>query len=639
MTSINTTTTGLPASTGIPVDPNTTVPGTPVYVDPNAAPQPTTSVAAPQTVTTSGPTPQDFANLGIFTAEELQQVAGMPAAELGPLYDNVLAYLNTAQGQADLQARVAAGVVTVPASPTTTSVPTAPTTSAPVAPTTGAGSVAGGPVAPVDWAAKFTTLFAAAGLSAEESAQLMQQLGAANPSDADLQSLYDSYVAQLGYDPSAGAGAVGAPTTTGPTGTVDPSRGDPGQQFTTLMKAAGLDDATQQALLAEFSKLPVDQQSQAIAYYATPEGQAELKTMAAEAGGGAGAPAAAGTPKELHKQFVELFTAAGIDEATQKTIFAQLDTMKPEEQAQAYAYYTTTPEGKAELDAIAQQAAKAKKMGTMMNLGMYGLVGLGAVGTTALAASKGNLARSLAQIAQHGTESEVAAATRVLSSMGTPDAERAIARLTRLGVNVAEAPLAGELAVARSEGAAALRALSGTTNRMLHPIAKMRLNAAARALGESTKLSFRDAMKFGLGMQFGDVAPKAAVAGVEALESGGAAAAAARAAGSEGLMAATRGGGAMMKVLGPVGIAAMGVMGAFSVKKSIEAEGGFGPESKKVAGEQGGMLAGAVGGAAAGAALGSVVPVIGTGVGAIAGGIIGSGLGGWVGKGIGGMFG
>lgn len=325
--------------------------------------------------------------------------------------------------------------------------------------------------------------------------------------------------------------------------------------------------------------------------------------------GEAGKP---GWNEKWANKFRKEFDKLGLDSATKVMLIDQLSKLGLSDQdvQMAFQYYTQTPEGVAELQATDEQAKKAGD-GGMFTAAALGLTGGVTAIAVKLAKSEKNLISSLTKVAESGDEVKSAAAKKLLEQIKTGTIDD----------------------VAKYHAAEALRGTALKTNRLLHPVEKMRLNGAARNLTPASKLTGKELLRRAVFMDYGDkvVPPPGALA------KGGGAGAASTAARGAGML--TKSGGAM-RVLGPVGIAASGVMGLFAVKNKVKAEGGFGPESKKELGYQSGSLGGAVGGAAAGAALGTMVaPVIGTGIGAIAGGIAGGMGGGWIGKKLGGILG
>ncbi|MCW2928707.1 MAG: hypothetical protein JWM86_2675 [Thermoleophilia bacterium] len=380
--------------------------------------------------------------------------------------------------------------------------------------------------------------------------------------------------------------------------------------------------------------------------------QAAAQPGSAPSEGGAAKP---GWNKAWKEKFRDALDAQGLDSKTQLLVLQQLGStgIGDAELAQALEYYSSTPEGKAELKTVNEQVLAAKGQEHLQYAALGGLTLAAGAGTTLLARSQGNLVKSLSRAALTGTASEVSAATRMLAQLeknGAAGAAKAIQNLHVRGVPVAALGTATESAI-RAEAVSALRSRAGGTNRLLHPGKKMVYNAGARHLTEATKLSGKDMLKYALWMKQGDNVADVAKAGggVSKVVAGGGAAAvddAARAAtrgvgAATGAATAAKGASLLSKVgkaAGPIGLVASAGFGIWGIHKTMEAEGGFGKESKKQTGNVAGGLAGGMAGAAAGAALGSVVPVIGTGVGAIVGGLIGGFGGGAIGEKLGGLF-
>ena len=346
-------------------------------------------------------------------------------------------------------------------------------------------------------------------------------------------------------------------------------------------------------------------------------------------------------------KFRDVMDEQGLDSKTQLMVIASLRQapLGEAELTQALEYYSTTPEGKAELQAANEQVKAGAAMQDKMLLTFgAGALGIGGV-AGAIGASKGNLVKALEHTVTAGGD-RGAAAARALDEIK------------------AGRPLTTAM---RAEIAATLRGEAGATSRLRSPITKMSLNGGARHVTPGTPLSFKDAMKYGLWMKSGDgvadAAAGAATAGrtAEAVKAGGIGSkvAAATGAGDDvtravagsvdevskaagGAAQAAKGAsmlGKVGKVLGPVGLALSAGVGIWGISKTVEAEGGFGKESAKMTGNVAGGLAGGVAGAAGGAAIGSLIlPVVGTGIGAVVGGIAGSiGLG-KIGESVGGFI-
>ncbi|MCW2922379.1 MAG: hypothetical protein JWL76_2253 [Thermoleophilia bacterium] len=379
-----------------------------------------------------------------------------------------------------------------------------------------------------------------------------------------------------------------------------------------------------------------------------PAGGTAPAPNAADVANGVAAPS--GPPAwngEWAVKFRDVMEQQGLDSKTQLMVIASLRQapLGEAELQQALEYYSSTPEGKAEL----QEANDQVKAGAAMQDKMMLTFGAGALGVAgvagAIGASRGNLVKALEHTVASGGE-RAATAARALEEI-------------KAGKPITTAM--------RAEIASTLRAEAKATSRLRSPISKMSLNGAARNVTPAAKLSFRDAMKYGLWMKSGDAVTDAAsgastaarstATAVKAGELGSKVASATGAgddvvravagsadeAGKVASGAAQAAKGASMlgkvgKVLGPVGLALSAGVGIWGISKTVEAEGGFGKESAKMTGNVAGGLAGGVAGAAAGAAIGSVVPVIGTGIGAVVGGIVGSiGLS-KVGEGVGGFI-
>ncbi len=337
-----------------------------------------------------------------------------------------------------------------------------------------------------------------------------------------------------------------------------------------------------------------------------------------------------GWTREWNERFKDAFDEAGFDSKTRMLFTAQLRSLglTETELQQAFEYYTGTEEGLAELRAADEQvrAGDGQQAKYLLATGAMTAIGVGT--TTALATSRGNLSRVLSRVAVGGAD----------------DAARAVATRALDGLNAGTLSRGTALA---DEAAAVLRAEASATNRLLHPLRKAATNAAARHLTESARLAPKEILKYGLWMKTGDAvsdAAKAATAVAGATDD--AARVASVAAGSADDVAraagqAARGAGMLSKAgkaLGPIGLVAGAALGAWGIKQTIDAEGGFGEESAKMTGNVTGGLAGGVAGAAAGAAIGSVVPVIGTGIGAVVGGIVGGFGGGAIGERVGGFL-
>ena len=351
-------------------------------------------------------------------------------------------------------------------------------------------------------------------------------------------------------------------------------------------------------------------------------------------------------------RFQEALADEGFDSKTRMFVTSQLRSLDLGEGdlQQAFDYYTGTEQGIAELREVDEQvrAGNAKQAQYLL---VTGVMAVGAVAATAaLAGSKGNLTRVLTRTAASSADDAArAVASRALdaSSAGT---------LTR-GTALAD------------EAAAILRSEASATNRLLHPFRKAATNAAARHLTESARLAPKDILKYGVWMKTGDAVTDAAKAATAVAGSADDAARAASvvaggaddvarvaasgaddvariaASGADDVARAAgqaaSGAGLLSKAgraLGPIGLVAAAGLGAWSISRTVEAEGGFGEESAKQTGNVAGGLAGGVAGAAAGAAIGSVVPVVGTGIGAVVGGLVGGLGGGFVGEHVGGFL-
>lgn len=463
--------------------------------------------------------------------------------------------------------------------------------------------------------------------------------------DPNAQSLVDPSLASYQEPPADPLGAADAPypVATNPVGGVQPATAAAGGGATLQDFAAlGIFSDEELSMIASWRLTPTDMNDmyvRAVQYMQSPEyaqqtaaasGGAPVEeatptaatpTAATPANGSDSTATAGGSSAwndDWAKRFRGLMKEQGLDSKTQLMVTSSLKTMGLDETAlqQAFTYYSTAPEGLAELKAADEQVrAGVASQDRMMLLGSgAALAGVGA--TTALARSSGNLSRVLERTAASGSTEKVrAAATSALDDL---KAGRPIT------------------AAAKSELAGLLRQEGAGISRLRHPFGKMSVNAAARNVTAGTRLSGSDALKYGLWMKTGDAATEAASDATKLL----ATSADDVAKGVSGPAAAAKGVstlGKFGKALGPVGLVASAALGAWGIKQTVEAEGEFGEESAKMTGNVVGGLAGGVAGAAAGAAIGSVVPVIGTGVGAIVGGIVG-GIGvGKIGEGIGGF--
>lgn len=381
---------------------------------------------------------------------------------------------------------------------------------------------------------------------------------------------------------------------------------------------------------------------ESIAYMQSPEFAQQQEQLAAAAAADAtaltGAPA--GDPAwddSWAKKYRKMMDDQGLDSRTQMMLIASMSQSPAtaEQLEQGLEYYSTSPEGKAELAAAEKQVQAGKRMEDLSLFAGMGVATAVAVGAGAIGASKGNLIKALERTAR-GTGERAAIAASALDDI------RAGRPLT---------------AASRANVSAAMRAEAAATNRALHPIAKSSLNGAARHTAIPTNLTFKEAMQYGLGMKYGDVKDTAAIARLSDAPKGGAAVSAAddvartaKAADSVDDVARAAGNaakgtvgmlGKIARFGGPVGAALMAGVGAYAVSQTMKAEGGFGKESAKTTGKFGGMIAGGIGGAAAGAAIGQAlipIPFVGAGIGAVAGGMLGSGLLSKVGEGIGGFL-
>jgi hypothetical protein len=421
--------------------------------------------------------------------------------------------------------------------------------------------------------------------------------------------------------------------------------------------------------------------------------QQQLQAQQAQGGGQQQQAGAAGPPGwngKWQTRFHDAFTKQGLQPETVKLLVGQLQGLGlPADQLQqAFDYYTKSPQGKAELQQADQQVKAGKSMQAKIsfaqNAGMIGLSGAGLYGTTKLARSQGNLVRALTRTALTGSPEDSLAAQRMLVSLKNVKANTALEKIAHAGKGVPVGEL-GSLPkdAIRAEARVALSHSVGSTNRAVHPLRKMALNGAVRNLTPTSKMGLKEALKYGVGIfptaqeeaakaaaksgsaqavKGADYVPKHAasvprtasgavledvaksagkagtgahVAEVAAKGASGAvdAAEAARAASS-----VARTGGAFSKALGPIGLVAAAGFGIYGIKKTYDAEGHFGHETKKMTGNVTGGIAGGVAGAAAGAAIGSAFFGVGAVPGAIVGGIIGSVGGGWVGEHLGGLF-
>ncbi len=335
-----------------------------------------------------------------------------------------------------------------------------------------------------------------------------------------------------------------------------------------------------------------------------PQGTQGTDVSAAEA------PAAGGEPawnEEWAAKFTDMMKEQGLHSKTRMMVIASLrqSGLSEAELTQGFEYYANTPEGKAELQAQNEQAKAATAQQDKLTLTM-GVTALGLGGiATALGASRGNLVRALERTAA-GTGDRASAAARALTQMH------------------ADRPLTTAL---RAEIVSTLRGEARAMSRLRHPFAKASLNAGARHLTPASRIGFKEAMKYGLGMRFGNSAADAADA------------ARAVAGGADDVAKGVSRFGKFGKVIGPVGIAVSAAFGIWGIKKTMEAEGEFGEESAKMTGNVAGGIAGGVAGAAAGAAIGAVaLPVLGAPIGAIVGGIAGSIGVGKIGESVGGFL-
>lgn len=330
------------------------------------------------------------------------------------------------------------------------------------------------------------------------------------------------------------------------------------------------------------------------------------------------------------KKFQSALKDQGLDSQTRMMVVAQLKSMPlgEAELQQAFEYYTKSPEGLAELKAADEQVRSGSATQNKLFLGAGALALAGVAGTTALAKSSGNLATTLGRVATSAKDPAIrATAGRMVDTI------KAGGKLTAQASAQARSLLASE---------------AQATSRLMHPVSKLKLNAAARHLTPAAKLAPKEIAKYGLWMKSGDAATdavKGAASATKAATSAGGAAGKVAAAGAgkaaAGAAQAAKGAGLLSKAgkfLGPAGLVLSAGMGVWGVKQTMKAEGGFGEESAKMTGNVAGGLAGGVAGAAAGAAIGSVVPVIGTGIGAVVGGLIGGFGGGAVGESIGGFI-
>jgi phage tail tape-measure protein len=347
----------------------------------------------------------------------------------------------------------------------------------------------------------------------------------------------------------------------------------------------------------------------------------------------AAAPAGGSADPAWSSEWSEKFQSAlkeqGIGSQTRMAVIAQLKSLPLGEAdlQQAFEYYTAAPEGIAELKQSDEQMRGQKSSQNKMFLGAGALALLGVGGTSALAASHGNLESALA----HAASSAKDPAARVNAAR--------VLETVKSGTKLAPG------SAAANEARALLVNEARSTSRLAHPIQKLKLNAAGRHLTQSVKLPKADVLKYGLWMKTGDAAVDAAEGAATATKAvSGAAKAATAAGGAEKVVAgatqAVKGAGMLSKaskVLGPAGLVLGAGVGIWGIKQTMKAEGGFGEESAKMTGNVTGGLAGGIAGAAAGAAIGSVVPVIGTGIGAVVGGLIGGFGGGSVGESIGGF--
>lgn len=381
------------------------------------------------------------------------------------------------------------------------------------------------------------------------------------------------------------------------------------------------------ALYAEavaFIQSPEFAQHQASVAAAQPP--ADVAAAAATQGGAAAASTEPAWNRDWHRKFDAALKEQGLDSRTRMGVIGQLRQMKLGEADlhAAFEHYTTNPAGLAELEAADGQVRSGRRMQDLSMLATAGAAVAFGAGTTALARSRGNLTRALGRVAAgSGDDVAKAAAQRLLDTLRS----------------------SGTMTTAmKAEAAAALRGAARSTNMFAHPLRRASLSAGARHLTAAQPLSRGDALRYGLWIKRGEVATDAArgaTAASRAAAAGGGAVDDVARAGAGAVDDVARGAGTLSrasKALGPAGLVLGAGLGVWGIRKTMEAEGGFGEESAKMTGNVVGGLAGGVAGAAAGAAIGSVVPVIGTGIGAVVGGIAG-GIGlGKVGEGVGGFL-
>ncbi len=371
----------------------------------------------------------------------------------------------------------------------------------------------------------------------------------------------------------------------------------------------------------------------------------DVATVAATAAStGIAAASQPGWNDDWNDKFTKRFKELDLDS---QTSMMQLSLLRAsgatEAQLQQAFDATSTPEGQLAL-AQADKEVRAEKPDNAVEILKNSLVGAAIVGGAyKLGKSSKNVEHMLQRAAQNG---KLDSATRTSAR------------------NLLKQFKAGTLATGSEgaiEAAGVLRKSTRTNWAAVHPVDRIRANAAARNLtGGIGKITRGQAMQYGLGMRWMDGtddivaaqnARKAAATGAEKLagaaKGGGASASTtAKAVGTasgavEGeAVAASRtlgklGGAA--KVLGPIGIAIGAVAGGFQVKAAMDAEGGFGKESAKATGNAVGGLVGASAGAAI---LGGLLAptVVGAPIGAFVGGMIGGAIGSWVGENAGGAL-
>jgi hypothetical protein len=505
------------------------------------------------------------------------------------------------------------------------------------------------------------------------SEQELQQLDASGYSPDMMGRLYDEVVYDL-QNQQAQAQAQAQVQSQAPAPTVSSQvPTSPAQPSTTAAQ-----DPTS-AVEAQLAAQQAQQQQQQQQLQAQSQGQGEQLA--------AGGPP--GWNAKWQHRFADAFTKQGLQPETVKLLVGQLQGLglPPDQLQQAFDYYTKSPQGKAELRQADVQVKAGKKLQAKIsfaqNAGMIGLSAAGLYGTTKLARSQGNLVRALTRTAMTGSPEDSLAAQRMLSSMKNVKANTALEKITHAGKAVSPGEL-GSLSkdVIRSEARSAIANNVAKTNRAVHPLRKMALNGAVRNLTPTSRMGMKEALKYGVGMfptaqeeaakaaakgggaqalkgadyvpkhaanvtrtasgavleDASKIASKASVGKHAAEIAKGASGAAEAAEGARAASTVARTGGAFSKALGPIGLVAAAGFGIYGIKKSYDAEGGFGHETKKMTGNVAGGLAGGVAGAAAGAAIGSAFFGVGAVPGAIVGGIIGSVGGGWVGEHLGGLF-